>query len=315
MGLGQLILFIIGIGPFLLAAAEPKVIYGDDDRQELSQESSGRFHSMARAIAAQVADYELSDQGEFFRFLNPMTLERSQGICPDVAFAQQPVIASCTAFLIAPDMIATAGHCVGDEKRRPCSRLSWIFDVQNFAHKTFDPGHIPKENVFRCQEIIERSYNSQDYRTPDYAIIRLDRPALGRTPLILNHDSKSKEGGKVFSFGFPMGVPLKFIGNGTILSQALWPLIGHNIDSFTMQSGSPVIDHQSGQVLGIMGHGKMDLYGDPSQCYRENVCDEDGKNCKYEKDHGAYDLPMEYSTSVSVFSSSSKEKLGEAGPL
>jgi hypothetical protein len=32
-------------------------------------------------------------------------------LCPNVPFIDQPTVAICTDFLVAPDMIATTGHC------------------------------------------------------------------------------------------------------------------------------------------------------------------------------------------------------------
>jgi hypothetical protein len=91
------------------ADASPQVIYGRDTRIEVNRLTGPRAE-LARATAGLMAgNQQLAGQTIT---LQPKTLQQAFGLCADQRFAQQPVQAFCSAVLVAPDVVLTAGHCI-----------------------------------------------------------------------------------------------------------------------------------------------------------------------------------------------------------
>lgn len=86
---------------------------------------------------------------------------------------------------MAPDKIVTAGHCVSSEIE--CLGHFWIFDYSNTesVKKSFS---FTKEQMHRCTKIIEHKKDAET--KVDYAVIKLDRPVTGRTPLLFRQHGK-----------------------------------------------------------------------------------------------------------------------------
>ena len=55
-------------------------------------------------------------------------------MCPDERFAAQPANADCSATLIAPDIMLTAGHCINS-----CGDSRFVFDYYVTAGGTLPP--------------------------------------------------------------------------------------------------------------------------------------------------------------------------------
>lgn len=112
--------------------------------------------------------------------------------CPSVRFARsQGLSYTCTGFLVGPDLIATAGHCMvntGDTRNETemyCKAYSWLFDYrQDVNSQNIDPA-----NHYKCKRVI---CAVKDERAPfrDFALVQLERPVTGRCD-VLNRCSDS----------------------------------------------------------------------------------------------------------------------------
>ncbi|PIP90066.1 MAG: hypothetical protein COW01_09305 [Bdellovibrionales bacterium CG12_big_fil_rev_8_21_14_0_65_38_15] len=60
------------------------------------------------------------------------------GVCPTEKFAAQNSIAKCSVFLVAKDLLVTAGHCARSPEE--CERYAWLFD---YREGEVDDGKIP----------------------------------------------------------------------------------------------------------------------------------------------------------------------------
>ena len=109
------------------------------------------------------------------------TLE-DRGICADAKFAQQITAANCSGFLVAEDILVTAGHCVTSQS--DCRKWKWVFnfgvDTPNKAKHT-----VSKEDVYSCKEIISRDLSRSTKN--DFAVLRLDRKVVNREPLMIRN--------------------------------------------------------------------------------------------------------------------------------
>ena len=138
-------LLISLISTFLVSPANAflndNVIYGNDDRKEVNQITRPMIHLQTKAIGMMTLKYKLTAiDNEYFKF-RTNTLKTSNNLCPGSRFENQPALGLCSGFLVSPDTLVTAGHCIARES--DCRRHSWIFnftsDVKN---------KIKKSNVF-----------------------------------------------------------------------------------------------------------------------------------------------------------------------
>ncbi len=110
-------------------------------------------------------------------------------LCKGERFYGQPTASvNCTGFLVGPDLILTAGHCMvrdnyetENEVTAQCSDFIWVFDYKYQDHDKIDK-FFPKENVYKCKEVVKGKFTySHSRRTKeliygdDYALVRLDR--------------------------------------------------------------------------------------------------------------------------------------------
>jgi V8-like Glu-specific endopeptidase len=199
----------------------------------------------------------------------------ARNLCPGERFYNEPEAYVCSGALIGPDLVLTAGHCL-EATKAACKNTKVAF---GYSLKT--PGQnlseIPKEEVYSCSSIEFFEHNKEDHR--DLAIIRLDRPVIGHKPLLLDFKEVAK-GTPLFMTGHPYGLPAKFVSNGHVLENKSNVFFTANPDGFPGNSGSPVIDAQTGMIIGVTVRGDTPNSFNARQfsfgtCNEYKVCTED----------------------------------------
>ncbi|MCK5884782.1 MAG: trypsin-like peptidase domain-containing protein [Bacteriovoracaceae bacterium] len=242
-------------------ATTKKGLYGKDNRVDIFMSTESRIRNKGESVAAMVANSKLSSDGEKDYTFKSVTLE-DHGMCSNVNFSKQPLLSACTGFLIAPDLVMTAGHCMLEFS--DCSNYSWVFD---YRIEKLRENKIPKQNIYSCKRIVAKDFSPEV--GIDYAIIQLSRSATGRRPLELSSNSLNP-GTFVAMIGHPTGLPMKVTSGANTISE------GENsstttLDAFGGNSGSPVFDRADGKLIGMLISGGEDF-----------VIAKD-KNCKIEK--------------------------------
>lgn len=251
------------------------VVYGDDNRFDMSSLPSGLnrkkqalLAQWSQSIAAMVSVQNMQKGSyDLFFTLDGRSLGEEMNLCKNEKFYSEQTSARCTGFLIAPDLLLTAGHCM--DSTYACEGHSWIFDFK--SQQVTEGGNIPfvwKKDVYECSKIISLN---QEF---DYAIVKLDRSVEGRTPLRLRTNGKIKDNAKLVTMGHPSGLPFKIADKGTIRENANDGFFVANLDTFHGNSGSPVFNWQTGLVEGILVRGEDDYKLDREQgCYKTNICE------------------------------------------
>jgi V8-like Glu-specific endopeptidase len=256
-----LILFLIS---FPLFAARQNVIHGNDDRYEWDSYVDKSVQDLGKSVGLIVNRHRLylDPETDTYKYGGP-TLKRKMRLCPEVRFSEQKVIGRCTGFLVAPNLLLTAGHCFDQsDLEASCLHTSVVFDY-------FKSGQdFEKETVFRCKKIIKAHVSESKNYVMDYALIELDRDT-NRDPLVLTkREDRVPLYTPLVMIGYPLGLPQK-IADGAVVkgfNEKEWknPLqstikrkyyFHTNLDAFSGNSGSPIFNEETKEVEGILIQG------------------------------------------------------------
>lgn len=279
-----------------------EVIYGDDHRKEVSQGTAMQI-GIAKSVATMIPIKNISEDPEKPGYveLNQTSLRskmesprmddkiskilskevkdlarRGISFCEGERFVDQPSPSMCTGFLIAHDLLVTAGHCV--ELPNFCSDYQWVFGFE-FDPKTNSAGKNIKENdVYKCKKVVSNFLNMDILL--DYAIVQLDRSVKDRSPLEIRTSEKIQDESSIFVIGSPSGLPLKIADSANVRSNSHPFYFNANLDTFQGNSGSGVFDATTGTVEGILVRGEEDF-----EFNREKFCIE-AKKCENNKCRG-----------------------------
>lgn len=255
----------------------PKVIYGQDNRYEAADYPESQFREYSQSVAGMVQHFRLyqNDQGNYEFPL--IRLKDSTLICEDESFVEQYTLPRCSGLLVGPDLILTAGHCVIDAI--DCRNNRWVF---GFIEGVTE---LAEDSVYACSEILEREFIEDRFQVKDYSLIRLDRKVEGRQPLKVRTRGRVRLNTPVLVMGHPSGLPLKIADGAKVrrmnrdeVDQPISTLLkkrdyfNADLDAFGGNSGSPVFNHRTGVVEGILIQGADDYVMDEEDnCLRPNV--------------------------------------------
>ncbi len=263
----SLILVVILLS--LQAAHSADGIYGEDDRLEIEKVSDSKIKEMARSTAAMipVVDLSLSNIDSKRVKIKTRAYGESYGLCSEERFYDLPMAALCTGFLVSDNLLVTAGHCVQNET--DCSEQAWVFDfnVETLGEKK--EHSVPEKNVYSCKKIVKQALERgfwYDEGNMDYALIELDRKVPGRKALPVRQTGSIAMGTSLLTIGHPSGLPT-IITTGVVRDTSALEYFRTNLDTYGGNSGSPVIDAQTGVVEGILVRGGRDYqYDSGNQC-------------------------------------------------
>ncbi len=259
----------------LTTIAQDKVIYGEDNRKESQEYFDKRFTEASGSVAGMVWSKNLtpSKESEKEYSFNQLPVSLYYNICKDEAFSDQVPLPTCTAFLVGPDLLLTAGHCVNNETQ--CKENTWVFNYVKGTKK------IKKSNTYSCKKLIDRKLITDNSNLKDYALIQLDRAVEEVEPLPLRESGKVERSTPLVVIGHPVGLPLKIADGakvrGFVLSNLLNPFQAFksrknyfitNTDTYIGNSGSPVFNENTGLVEGILIQGKKDFSLTEDDCLR-----------------------------------------------
>jgi V8-like Glu-specific endopeptidase len=293
-----LLIFLLGLSGRVEAA-----IYGSDDRQDVNQVAGLR--DISAAVAVLVANNFIQLNADSTYQITDVRTAARGGLCSSERFADQPSIGLCTGFLVAPNILVTAGHCVSNEgvnatSKEYCDAFSWYFDYQLDKNGAVDYEHISKDRIYRCKQALwTENHSNYPYDIlnvglePDFAVIELERDVVGITPLRFSTDLVSK-GDSIYTIGHPWGLPAKYSGQSQVVRTDFATAFSANLDTLGGNSGGPVFNDKN-QVIGILTAGHqhdswksnqtpvLDQRMSPT-CERINHCRDDATHCDRSSD-------------------------------
>ncbi len=224
-------------------------IIGDDDRRdEFEGDVNDTLRGFARSTAMVIDNSNLINDGDRTTVVS-QRLGDAYFMCPDETFSDQPIAGFCSAWLVAPDVMVTNGHCITSQAT--CEGSSFVFDYA-LTEEGQDISTVPSDNVYSCSQVLAWDY-TLDCEV-DFAVVKLDRKVEGREPLDVRGSDEELDSENLVIIGHPYGLPRKYalvgklVNEGTNAFSTDHDIIGGN-------SGSSIIDAETGQVQGLVTCG------------------------------------------------------------
>ncbi|MDA1013172.1 MAG: serine protease [Planctomycetota bacterium] len=128
---------------------------------------------------------------------------------------------------------------------------------------------VPSGNVFRGAGLIDHALNGPS--RSDFAVVRLDRPAVGHPIVRVRRSLKIANQQAVYVIGHPSGLPLKHADGANVRDNDPGAFFSANLDTYGGNSGSPVFNSETNLVEGILVRGDTDFVTE-NGCRVSNVC-------------------------------------------
>lgn len=284
--------------------AYAKVIYGEDgrkevfDAKEIHQKLARSTPSMVPVenfnpanqdgtvdliqstfqdwLDSQTGSAEATDK--LFSRIKIQKMDSAEGLqklsfCQGERFIEQPNPGMCSGFLIAPDLVVTAGHCA--ELPAACEGYKWVFDFKVDPETGMAGKSVKAENIYSCKRIITKSLDMG--LGTDFALLQLDRKVEGREPLEINYSGTIVDGTEVVVIGNPSGLPLKVTEGGKVRKSDHEMYFSAHLDTYQGNSGSGVFNAETNMIEGILVRGEEDFsFNSEKFCLESNRCTEDG---------------------------------------
>jgi hypothetical protein len=236
-------------------AANIQSFYGDFDVQTINDinQLPGEARPITRAVCALIPKRLLESVPGGFVLKSPILRDYispdfGQKICNDCKFINEVIPAFGTGWAFKNDLVITANHCCANEHM-----LDTLYFVFNFLENT--NSFISSDRVFKAISIIPKKNEDLRY---DFTIIKVDRPVPNPLINYLERNSDVKTGERLYMLGHPLGLPMKYTPGG-IIYECERTKLKTNLDAFSGNSGSPVLNMRTHKIEGILIKGRRDF--------------------------------------------------------
>ena len=248
-----------------LAQDRQRVVYGVDDRKDIYQVKSAKVRKAANAVVALVKASDLEADGRGGWTLATSSYKDEYRLCSSETFSSQPLGCFCSGFLVGPDVVATAGHCV--KNNADLATMRFVFGFRMVDSST-PRTSFAADDVYEGAAVIGRKLTSTQ---TDWAVIRLARAVVGRSPVAFRTAGKIAAAQKLFVIGHPCGLPQKYAPGASVRDNTPAAFFVANLDTYGGNSGSPVFNATNHKVEGILVRGENDFVKSGS-CFVSLVC-------------------------------------------
>jgi V8-like Glu-specific endopeptidase len=230
-----------------------------DDRVDV-YELSGENLEDADSVVALIDRQYISDEGNGTSTLLTVKYGEVHNLCPSERFQHQPSTSACSGVLVAPDIIATAAHCVTGKN---------LTDIRVvFGYRMNDAA--TAQTVFTNSEIYQGveviGWELDETTGADWTLIRLDRPVVNHRVAHLRESGTIIDGAAVHVIGHPMGLPAKF-ASGFVRHKREQAFFNADFLINSGSSGSPVFNSTTHEVEGILVRGRENEFVKQGDCW------------------------------------------------
>lgn len=229
-----------------------KVIYGMDDRLEVFQINDQAILNDVDSVVALFNVNDVVDNGNGTSTLQTQNFGRAYNLCRTERFHEQPIGAFCSGFLVAPDIIATAGHCINQNN---VTNIRFVFGFRMLNDSTAQTV-ISNEEIYRGVNLIGRQEIGDG---PDWALVKIDRPVANHSIVRIRRTGTITTDQAVHVIGHPAGLPTKVAGNAAVRDNTPNAFFVANLDTYGGNSGSPVFNSNTHEVEGVLVRGETDF--------------------------------------------------------
>ena len=244
------------------------VVYGSDGRLDLYEVEDANLKRLADSTVALIKKADLTTQSGITT-IRSKNYGTQMGLCSSEKYYEQDIAAFCSGFLVAPDIIVTAGHCI--KSQSDCVGTQFVFGF-NVKTAGLFPQQVSETEVYNCREIIKTTIESNG---TDFAVIKLDRAVTNHRSLGIRQTGSVQVGDPLVVVGHPAGLRTKITLGGKVrTSTTETSYFVANVDTYGGNSGSVVFNANTGLVEGILVRGEQD-FTPKNGCYISKVCAED----------------------------------------
>jgi hypothetical protein len=228
-----------------------KAVYGVDDRKDWYEFPDASTRQLSESVAAIFFDFDVVDVTGESATLKTTKFGARHKLCPSERFFEQPCGAFGTGFLVASDLLVTAGHNV---RAGDLSFLRFVFGFR-MLDATTSVTTIPQRDIHSVAEVVGRHEQADG---SDWAIVKLRRSVDDRPVLNLRKDGRIEDGADLSVMGYPSGLPIKFADSANVRDNRPEAFFTCNLDVFGGNSGSPIFG-SNGLVEGVLARGEADF--------------------------------------------------------
>jgi Trypsin-like peptidase domain len=229
-----------------------EVIYGVDDRQDVFEITDQAILDDADSVVLVCGQNEVDDDGDGSSSLQTQNFGTSRNLCATEPFRDQPTTGFCSGFLVAPDIIATAGHCVNASN---VTTRRFVFGFRMLS-ATEARTVIDNSEIYRGVDIIGHQLAGDG---ADWALVRIDRPVPNHRVVSIRRRGLIENDEALHVIGHPVGLPTKVAGGAKVRDNSPSAFFVANLDTYGGNSGSPVFNSETHEVEGILVRGETDF--------------------------------------------------------
>jgi V8-like Glu-specific endopeptidase len=222
-----------------------------DDLMDGYEITDEQINQNAGCTAAICMKEGLIDENNGFSTLKVKNYGKTFNMCDFEPFSHQPVTTGWlySGFLVKEDIIATATHCLNEENVTDLR----IFFGYKMVDSTTPMTTFSNDDVYHGNKIIHKVYNLGG-NGPDWALVKLDRKVVGQTVARLSTGEISCDQ-EVYVIGHPLGLPMKYAA-GVYVGDIYETSFIANLNIYSGNSGAPVFDLHTHEVIGMVVKGK-----------------------------------------------------------
>lgn len=238
----------------LAPRAGPKSIYGEDNRKDVvNLPANDDMREFARSTCLLTFRSNVNPQADRLELALFDYKYEGDECCAGEPFRDQKRAGWCSGFLVAPDIVVTAGHCCKDDVN--VQEIAFVFGFSVDAAGS-TPSTFLSNQIYFGSQLLKRQVSDSG----DFAVIRLDRAVAPTVAKPLSVASVAPNAGAdIILIGYPFGLPCKVADGAKVLDQVSggrW--LRTNCDAYGGNSGSAVVD-ENGVVIGILVRGNTDF--------------------------------------------------------